>query len=293
MTQVVYVNGRGGAWFGAPMAEVERGFAALRAGLDRLAQSDAACLALLARATPPARCSAAIPVSPARADRAIAEVPCRAMMTQAGPRVVRDDGGAGDRVRLGDAFDVMEDLARRKHPSVIEKAEAAYRQRCKDARAAGKKKMPVWHEPAFVPPISPGQVQVGRDYAALTERVATSGLKCSSLEAQRAGGSGGGDREEAVLQDIQQLRAFHARIGCGLAKEVRRIRPGGAKRRAIRVRVLVDQVCIGGMTLSEVLEAHGWGVNAKSRNALRASLCAALDRMRGYDLVRPAKGLDA
>ena len=40
MTQVVYVNGRGGAWFGAPLEKAERGFAALRAGLDRLAQSE-------------------------------------------------------------------------------------------------------------------------------------------------------------------------------------------------------------------------------------------------------------
>ena len=292
MTQVVYVNGRGGAWFGAPMAEVERGFAALRAGLDRLAQSDAACLALLARATPPARCSAAIPVAPARADRAIAEVPRRAMMTEAGPRVVRDDGGAGDRVRLGDAFDVMEDQAKRRHKGVVAQAWDAHAVRCAQAAAAGKRE-PVWHPPAFVPPVSPGQVQVGRDYATLTERVSASGLKCSSLEAQRAGGSGGGDREEAMLRDIQQLRVFHARIGNGLAKEVRRIRPGGLKRRAIWVRVLVDQVCIGGMTVSDVLEAHGWAVDAKSRDALRRALCAALDRMRGYDLVRPSKVLDA
>jgi hypothetical protein len=85
------------------------------------------------------------------------------------------------------------------------------------------------------------------------------------------------------------LRVLQRRIGDGLAKEVRRVRPGGRKRVAIRDRDLVDRVCLGGQTMSDVLEGCGWGDNQNTREALRASLCKALDRMRGFDLVRPSK----
>lgn len=90
-----------------------------------------------------------------------------------------------------------------------------------------------------------------------------------------------------MLADFQRLRSLHRRIGHGLAREVRRIRPEGRKRRAIRVRTLVDLVCLGGVPLSAVLRRHGWAVDAGAVEGLRRSLAAALDRMRGYDLDRP------
>ncbi|MCA0848324.1 hypothetical protein [Salipiger thiooxidans] len=277
---VVYVDSRGGAWVGRTAEAVAAGRTALDLGLCRIAESDAACRDILARATPPSRCSSAIPVAPAR-QTVIAEVPRRAVMTEAGPRVRRDDDGMGDRARLGDAFDVMDDQARRRHKGVVAKAWQVHLERCAEAAVAGKRE-PVWREPRYVPPFTSGQIAVGRDYAALTERCNASGLKCSSLEALRASASGGGDRETAVLRDMSRLRAFHHRIGHGLAKEVRRIRPAGAKRSAIRARTLVDQVCLGGSTLTAVLEHHGWGVKGESVEALRRSLVAALDRMQGY-----------
>ncbi|GGG77647.1 hypothetical protein GCM10011415_28200 [Salipiger pallidus] len=275
---VVYVDSCGSAWLGRDVEAVASGRAALEAGLCRLAASGAACRDILARATPPERCSREIPIAPARRT-VIAEVPRRADMTEAGPRVRRDDGGLGDRARQGDVFDVMDDQARRRHRGVVAQARRAYLQRCEEAAERGQPE-PVWRPPFYTGPFSSGQIAMARDYAALTERCNSSGLKCSSLEALRSSGGGGGDREEAMLRDMRRLRALHHRIGDGLAQEVRRIRPGGRKRKTIRARVLVDQVCLGGLSLSQVLQAHGWAVDAKSRYALRAALRSALERMQ-------------
>lgn len=270
--QVIWVDGAGRARLDWPWPEdVSR---------PRLAQEARRIAAIKARATPPSRCSREIPVAPARVS-AIAEVPRETIMTRSGPRVVRGDRDLGDRVRCGDAFDVMDDQARRRHKGVVAKAWRAHLERCAEAAASGRRE-PVWHEPRYVPPFTSGQIAVARDYAALAERCNASGVKCSSLEALRASASGGGDREAAVLRDMTRLRAFHQRIGHGLAKEVRRIRPAGVKRSAIRARTLVDQVCLGGSTLTAVLEHHGWGVKGESVEALRRSLVAALDRMQGY-----------
>jgi len=62
---VVYVDSRGGAWVGRAVEAVAAGRTALDLGLCRIAESDAACRDILARATPPSRCSSAIPVAPA------------------------------------------------------------------------------------------------------------------------------------------------------------------------------------------------------------------------------------
>ncbi|EPX82086.1 hypothetical protein [Salipiger mucosus] len=257
---VVYVDHFGYARRGAWPRSV--------AGADRLAEEGARIREIMARAVPPARCSAAIPVAPARGPQ-IAQVPREVVMTDSGPRVRRGDPELGNRVRLGDAFDRMEDQARRRHQA-----------KTKGLERDGK---PIPYRPLF----TTGQVEIAREYAALTERCDATGVKCSSLEVLRASASGGGDREVAIFRDFQRLRYFHARIGDGLAKEVRRMRPGADKRRAIRARRLVDQVCLSGRTLSEVLEDHGWSVDAKSRTALRRALCSALDRMRGFDMARP------
>ncbi|WP_353472338.1 hypothetical protein PVT71_13675 [Salipiger sp. H15] len=279
---VVYVNSRGAAWVGRAFHMVSAGRSALSAALDRLSMSDAACREIIATATPPRRCSPAIPVAPAR-KTVIAEVPRKAVMTESGPRVVRDDEGLGDRARLGDAFDLMDDQARRRHRGVVAQARRTHLERCAEASAGGWRE-PTWQEPRYVPPFTSGQIAAARDYAALTERCNASGLKCSSLETTRTSSSGGGEREVAVLRDMERLHQFHRRIGDGLAKEVRRVRPGGVKRMAVRSRTLVDQVCLGGLSLTQVLQAHGWKVDAKSRDALRAALRAALNRMQGYEM---------
>jgi len=225
--------------------------------------------AIRAAAAVPAECGPMIPDAPARGAFATF-TPRRTDMTASGPRT-RSDGYMGRRaMRVADAFDVMTEQAARRHAQAIAKAESVGAD-----------------VPIFRPPFSVGQVEIGREYATLVERCAASGVKCSSLETLRVAASGGGDREAAMLRDFQRLRVLQRRIGDGLAKEVRRVRPGGRKRTAIRDRDLVDRVCLGGQTLTDVLERCGWGAKGESRDALRRSLCAALDRMRGYGLDRP------
>lgn len=229
----------------------------------------AVCAQILKSATPPEGTGDAIPVAPGRGP-VISFMPYRTVMTENGPRSMRDGHKGAKAVQVTDVFDHMIDQAMRSH--------------CRLVKNAKSKKAKV---PAYVPPFTVGQVAVAREYATLTERCHASGLKCSSLEALRNASNSGGDREEAMLADFQRLRAMHRRVGDGLAKEVRRIRPGGDKRSAIRARDLVDRVCLGGQTIAEVLAACGWSVDQKSTEALRKALCSALDRMRGYDLNKP------
>jgi hypothetical protein len=226
----------------------------------------AAVAGVLARATPPVECGPEMPIAPARGETMVF-TPREMVRTEAGSYRSANAGYLGRKAaRVADAFDTMTRKAWEAH-----------------AKVGGS-------EAAFVPPFSVGQVEVGREYAALVERVASSGLGCVSLEPDgRGGGSGGGGVQEAVLQDIQRLRVMRRRMDTGLARKVRRERPAGDKRRSILVRVLVDQVCVHGMSLDAVLKAHGWGVNTRCRDGLRSALCGALDRMRGFDLVQPTK----
>lgn len=221
--------------------------------------------AMLDRATPPVECGPRMPVAPARGPM-LRFTPREVVQTENGNFVSRRSGYHGwDAARVADVFDMMLDAAR--------KAQAA---REKRAEARGD------DAPDFCPPFTPGQVQIARDYAALVERVSVAGLSCSSLEVLRQKAGTGGDRELAIFIDFQRLRAMQHRIGDGLVKEVRRIRPEGRGRVAIRVRALVDMVCLGQKSLAEVLVAHGWQADGRGIAALRAGLCAALDRMQGY-----------
>lgn len=142
-------------------------------------------------------------------------------------------------------------------------------------------------------PFTAAQVGAGRDYAALTERVAAAGVKGSSVFDVKVSGSGR-DFMDAYLADAQRLGWFHAAIGDGIAKDVRRKVPARAGRviigevelravgrRLITVRALVDAVCTGGASFADVLRAHGWTPTGKARAVLRDALCAALDRMQG------------
>lgn len=130
------------------------------------------------------------------------------------------------------------------------------------------------------PAFNAGQVAIARHYAALHERHACAGVKCSSLEAQ-GGGSGNGGFMDAVIADAQELAALRARIGGGIAKPVRRQRPTvTGSRKAIFDRALVDQVCLEGRTIGEVMQAHGWACKGQLRGLLQKALANALDRMR-------------
>lgn len=234
-------------WYVSP-----RGVAAARLQAER-----DRCAAMLARATPPEGCGDAIPVAPARGPQ-IAFMPRETVMTESGPRSRQSGWKGAKAVRVGDAFDVMR-----------QQAENASKRR---------------GAPAFVAPFTPGQEAAARDYAALVERVEASGMKCSSMESTGAGG-GGRSVSEAVASDMARLQALRRRIGDGIAKD--KLRPSkGGMRTAIRVRDLVDRVCLGGQTLAEVARACGWPDNGRVTGILRTALCAALDRMQGYDLAR-------
>lgn len=236
-----------------------------RAGVARLAASDAACEDVLRNATPPAECGSDIPVAPARGPMVAVVGREMAVTAAGGVRAVKTGHvGAGEvqprrHIRVADAFDVME-------------------------RAARRAQRRVDPDKPFVPLFSPGQIGAGRRYAALSERVAASGVSCSSLEAVSRGGGGG--REEAIFDDIARLRCVRRAIGSGLVKEVRRVRPsrnGGPGRRSIQALSLVDMVCVGGETLGGVLVKHGWScTDAQSLRLLREGLCGALTRMEAY-----------
>ncbi|MEI4485610.1 hypothetical protein V8J36_05365 [Frigidibacter sp. MR17.14] len=167
---------------------------------------------------------------------------------------------------VADVFDAMEEAARRRHRA----------DRLSYATAKGE----VIEQP-FVPPFTPGQISVARHYRALVEKRGGAGIKCASMEGRR-GASGGGSFMDTFIQDGLELEGIRKRIGDGFAMEVRRVRPskrGGAGARTIRCRDLVDMVCLGDHSLSQVLRAHGWAEKRDHRDALRVALAAILSRM--------------
>lgn len=143
------------------------------------------------------------------------------------------------------------------------------------------------------PPFTLRQVDAGRAYGALHQRVQSAGVKCSSVFDTRGGGRGRVDFMDAYMRDVERLGLFHEAIGDGTAKDIRSKRSvlhGGTLvgevelraigRQVITVRALVDQVCIYESSLSDVLKVHGWRPTGKNRKTLRAALCAALGRMQ-------------
>lgn len=139
----------------------------------------------------------------------------------------------------------------------------------------------------FFPPLSPGQVAMGRAYRDLVERHDAGGMRCASLETGRGGG-GSGLFIDAFVTEGRRIEAIRRRIGGGLAMELRRVRPSARGTRvAILDRVLVDQVCLMDRDIGQVLVAHRWAKSERVIGKARAALAAALDRMMGYDCVRP------
>ena len=190
---------------------------------------------------------------------AIPEAPARGPVQRFQPFVLLPDGKGGEKlVRMGyrdrhalrclDVFDVMEAQARRR-------------------------KAPF--------PLTKAQVEAGRTYALVAERVAASGLKLSSMG---AGGGGGDGVAEARLADAERLRRMQRRIGSGLAMELRRVRPSargesGQARRNVSDRQLADAVCLAGRTVAEVLRDAGWTVDSHHRKQGYAALARVLDAL--------------
>jgi hypothetical protein len=135
----------------------------------------------------------------------------------------------------------------------------------------------------FVPPFTSSQIAVARDYRALVEWRDGSALRCSSLEAGRSTGAGGsGLFIDSFIQQGRWLAELQARIGNGVAMDVRRHMDRDNARRPISVRALVDMVVVAGQDLTQVLQRFGWAAKGEARKALRLSLVGALDRMQGY-----------
>ncbi|MTH61431.1 hypothetical protein GL300_19645 [Paracoccus litorisediminis] len=133
-------------------------------------------------------------------------------------------------------------------------------------------------------PLSPGQIAMGRRYAALVEISATDGTKLSCLDSS----GGGGDSMDWMDRHLdigRELDLLRGRIGHGVAMAVRRVRPtarGAEQRGPIMDRVLVDMVCLKGCTLDQVLMSHGWSAKGDHRKAVSHALGETLDRMIGY-----------
>ncbi|MFN6976561.1 MAG: hypothetical protein ACK4OP_00415 [Gemmobacter sp.] len=134
----------------------------------------------------------------------------------------------------------------------------------------------------FDPPFTPSQIAMARHYRDLVERHDAGGMRCSSVEAQACRGGAGGFAD-AFLAEGRAIAAIRARIGDGAALVLRRIRPSArGTRSVISDRALVDGVALGDMAVGAVLARHGWALSAAVREAARAALAAALDRMQGH-----------
>lgn len=200
--------------------------------------------------TPPRACGDAMPVAPARGP-VIPFTPLRSVITEGGNLAIRKDGWHGRKAaRVPDAFDRIEALARSAH-----------------------NRQPAATRGPFVAPFTPAQVNAGRRYAALVERIAASGCRASGFEVSHRGGAGSGV-SEALLDDMRELRRIRQRIGTGQALRVRR---GGA--RTITDQKLVAMVCIGQMMLGQVLKRFGWAGSSIQRGLLMRRLADILDRV--------------
>lgn len=218
-----------------------------KAGMARIAASDAAVLAVKRAAAVPAGASAEIPVAPAR--RVVLAPQDETVMTANGPRPRRVTRDGFHPVTTMDAFDRMALQARRRGGD------------------AG---------------LTVAQVATGRDYAALSERCACEGVRGTLSSVLPSGGRGGASRDwmDGVIarsRRLAQLRAAIPRADVlSLATDGAGCAHGG---RRLRVVDVVDGVCLHGRTLSEVLDAFGWPRATRYRVRLREALAAALDAM--------------
>lgn len=166
-------------------------------------------------------------------------------------RVARAGHNGRDALARADAFDVMQQQSSR---------------RKKDAPAL----------------FTPGQISAGRDYAALYERCASAGVRCSSIEAM-AGAGGQGSFIDAVIRDSRRLAALDRAIGNDVVLSPRNAQAHADRgRRVMRASDLVVGVCVQGYTISQMLQKFGWARSPVVRKKTTDALCAALDRMQGF-----------
>ncbi|WPY93172.1 hypothetical protein T8T21_08530 [Limimaricola variabilis] len=215
-------------------------------GKDRLSAEVDRVQALLTQAQPPIDCSPEIPVAPGRGPMRVLRQ-YETVMTPSGLRTRRATTEGFHPAATVDAFDRMELQARRRDPEGPELFTIA-------------------------------QVEAGRVYAALAERVEAAGVKCSSIEGQTKAGDGSASWIDAVVHDIQRYRRMLRAIGdeVVLAPQRRRV---DDPRRTIRARQLVDAVCVQGVTINELRRQYGWADTQRTRGPLREALCGALDRL--------------
>lgn len=217
--------------------------------LTRIAAQDAAVARLKARAVPPRLVSPEIVAAPARGFVEV-QRPSEVVLTPSGPRVRAASVDGFHPVRAEDALDAMNREGRK--------------------AAVGKSEL-----------FTPLHLDTARAYATLFERVACAGVRCSSVEALGAGGSGSGSFIDALIADHDRLRLMQGAIGEGLVLIPRNAQAHADRpRSAVPVRVLVDRVVLHGKSLSAVLHQCGWGRKAGHRDILRMALCSALNRMQ-------------
>lgn len=166
-------------------------------------------------------------------------------------RVTRNGHNGHDALARADAFDVMQQQSSR---------------RKKDAPAL----------------FTPGQISAGRDYAALYERCASAGVRCSSIEAM-AGAGGQGSFIDAVIRDSRRLAALDRAIGNDVVLSPRNAQAHADRgRRVMRASDLVVGVCVQGHTISQMLQKFGWSRSVRNTKETMAALHSALDRMQGF-----------
>ena len=124
--------------------------------------------------------------------------------------------------------------------------------------------------------LPPGERNTAEIYAALVEQ--RGAMRCPDLVTPSGGGGDGMAPLRRALRGLN-LADAEAAIGDGLALKARRGRADLPARRAVRVRYLVNAVCLEGVTISDVLGRHGWARNKAACGALKMALSDALQRM--------------
>ena len=139
--------------------------------------------------------------------------------------------------------------------------------------------------------LTDSQIGMGRIYGAMVQDHDAGAVRGISIETMM--GARGGTVEgftDHRLDLSRRIDTLRGRVGDGCALAIRRVRPsarGGADRRNIPDRALVDAVCVADMTLGDVLARYGWSVYGDTVRAAMTALAAALDRMIGPKLHQP------
>lgn len=130
----------------------------------------------------------------------------------------------------------------------------------------------------LVLPFSPAHLETAAKYRALVEWRDGSCIKGQTFDATRAGGGEG--FLDRFIDKGQALARAQAAIGDAVALSPRRHMDRGNIRAPVSDRAVVDKAVLAGIGLGAILESYGWQNDGRNRKALRASLCAALDRVR-------------